>query len=77
LANVDPKQQILLRLVAITVADLAMVGWIVRQAFENGASPIFPTIRRGQQPIGFWLLIVALIVAGLGFAAALSYAVLG
>jgi len=77
MANLDPKSQILLRLAAITAADLSLAGWIIWAAIKTGMAPDTSGFRRDQQPFGFWLSLALVVAVGLGFAAALAYAVLG
>jgi hypothetical protein len=76
MAAVDPKSQILLRLIAITAADLSLAGWIVWAAIKTGMAPDTSGFRRDRQPLAFWLSLALVVAIGLGFVAALAYAVL-
>jgi hypothetical protein len=77
MAGADPKSQILLRLAAITAADLCLAGWIVWAATKTGMAPDTSGFRRDRQALAFWLSLALVIAVSLGFAAALAYAVLG
>ena len=76
MAGLVPQQQILLRLVAITACDVALVAWLVGSAIRDGRFPDNGDLRRDARPSGFWTAIILVVLAGIAFAAGLAYAVL-
>jgi hypothetical protein len=76
MANVDTKQQLLLRLLSVELSDLVLVGWIVVSSIRSGIAPDNAGFRRSDNPFGFWLSLVLVVTAGVLLAAVMGYVVL-
>lgn len=76
MANVQSQQQILVRLTAVTVADIAFVTGIAVDAIREGALLGYAAFGRKEHPVSFWSALALIVIAGIVFAAAVGYAVL-